>query len=201
MKGRSILIAVAVAAAALVALTAGPASATVLCKVPESPCPEHYPVGTEGTISLAGSALIETTGGTTLVTCNETTISGFSKNTGGKGEGVVSGGGEWKISECTNTVTVLKVGEVEVAHIPGTHNGTVVARGTQITVNGIFGSSCVYGPGAGNDLGTAVGGSTEMSINAIISRQAGGFTCPADVRWTATYQKTSPGTAVYVEAE
>lgn len=201
MKYLKMLMVIAVASAAFCAVLSGSASATVLCKKAISPCPEDYPAGTVGTASLLGSAAIRTTEGTTLVTCNETTITGTSENTGGKGEAVKSIGGEWLVRECTNPVTVLKTGKLSVFHISGTHNGTVIAEGAELTVGGIFGASCVYGPGSGLDLGTYVGGTGELNIKTVVNRVSGGFTCPSDVWWTASYRSTSPATPVYIEEE
>jgi hypothetical protein len=168
---------------------AGTAGATLLC--PEPSCAKDYAAGTKMSVSLKSgtSAVFTTTEGTTLNTCNGTTIEGSTANTGGSGIAVKSATAEWSFKNCTSSTTTIKNGELEVTRITGTNNGTVVARGYEITVQTIFGS-CVFGPGTGTDIGTLIGGSAVMKVNSVLQKISG--LCPSTGRWSAEYTVTSP---------
>jgi hypothetical protein len=198
---------VAASAALSALLGAGTASATVLCDsaLSTSGCTttsNQYPAGTEiaaGLIS-GSSAILETTGGTTLVTCSGSGIAGKTSNAGSSTETVKAQISSLSWSGCTQTVKTLVLGELEVHHIAGTDNGTVTGKSTQVTVNGIFGESCVYGTGAASDLGTLRGGALpQITVNTILPLISGGAFCPKEARWTVTYTITKP-TPLYVSA-
>jgi len=199
-----------VAAVALTALVgAGAASATVLCKnnLNTEKCSEPYPVGTKGTASLASgsSAIIEEVGpeGETLDTCKGSTATETLQNAGsatttvtGK---VAASGITW--SNCTFSTTTISGGEAELHWIAGTDNGTLTAKGFEVTINTIFFGSCVYGLGSTmKDWGTIVGGAPgSFTANAIVSKISGGVTCPTEARVTGKYINTEPK-AGYVAA-
>ncbi|MDQ3725056.1 MAG: hypothetical protein M3335_04055 [Actinomycetota bacterium] len=188
----------AVAAAALMAFVgASTASATVLCKVNTATTGCHvggnaYAKGTTIKGNLTATAILETVGGEVLNKCTGSTLEGKTETTGGAAETV-----EGKIltlswSGCEKHTTTLSTGKL-VIHYSEKDNGTLTASGTEVTINGIFGTSCVYGAGEGLNLGTVVGGSpATIAINTIVPRISGGFLCPAEARWTASYELTSP---------
>jgi hypothetical protein len=102
-------------------------------------------------------------------------------------------------SGCTNTTTTLAGGEVEVHSISGTDNGTVTAKGFEVTMI-FFGVSCIYGAGAGLDLGELTGGQPAiLQLNAVVSKQSGSFACPATTVWEGTLTVTNHA-KVYVES-
>jgi hypothetical protein len=191
-------LAVALAAALTALLGTATASATVICKnnLNTKACSEPYPVGTKGTASLKGSMILETLGGEVLDTCTGSTVSSTLENPGSATTTVKSGLSSITFSGCTNPVVTLNPGSAELHHIAGTDNGTLTTQKTEITINGIFGTSCVYGTGASLDMGTTVGGNPgSMTINTIVPRISGSFVCPVEARLTATYVATSPTNA------
>jgi hypothetical protein len=195
MKYIKILSLAAVAAMALMAF-AGTASATVLKSGTTT-----LGVGTTIDASLKGSAKLES-GGEVLDTCTAGTVKGPITNAGGSNATVTGEIKELTWENCTKPTTTLKPGTLEIHHITGTTNGTVTGSGSEVTINGIFGTSCVYGTGAGLDLGTLKGvtsGSASLVINVSVPRTAGGFLCPSSAVWNAEYTVTSP-TGLNVEA-
>ncbi|MDQ3724680.1 MAG: hypothetical protein M3335_02115 [Actinomycetota bacterium] len=197
----------AVAAAALMAFVgAGTASATTLCTATETPCATANQINAvhDNIIkaTLSGTAVLERTSGEALASCTVGGMEGKITNGGGS-SATVSGdltALTWgaKGAGCNQTVHTVKLGELEIHHIAGTDNGTVTAKNTEVTVE-IFGVSCTYGSGAALHLGTLTGGkSPVLHINAVVNKTAGGFLCPEDARWTATYNVTQP-TPIYVE--
>jgi hypothetical protein len=199
MKYLKMLGLAAVAAMALAAFVgAGTASATVLCKTTSTPCNSIYGKGTVLVTSLSGSNLIETTSGSTLTTCTGTSTKATIENAGGSTSTVVAPLTEMVASGCTGIVNTLKLGTLEIHHITGTDNGTITGLFSEVTT-ALFGTTCTYGAGAGIDAGTLTGGeSPTIKVNEIVKKVAGGFVCPAEVRWTASYNVTSPK-PLYVE--
>ena len=204
MKYLKMLGLAAVAAMALMAFAgAGTASATTLCKtVPDAngncEAAWHYPIGTviHASQEAGTTAILEDTSGNTLVTCTESTIKGTTTTTGSSTETVkghisamIWGSGP---TPCTATTDTIALGELEVhAELPH-GNGTLTGSGSKVTVQ-IFGVSCVYGTGAGTDLGTVTGGNpATIDVNAVINRVEGGFLCPSTTKWTASYVITEP---------
>lgn len=195
----------AVAAAGLMAvLGAGTASATVLCKnnLNTEHCSEPYPAGTKGVASMEGSGTMETLEGKVLNTCSGSTVEETLQNTGSatttvtdksEGKGIAWTG-------CTTPVSVLSGGEGELHWISGTDNGTVTAKGFEVTMN-LSGVSCVYGLGSTmKDWGEVIGGAPGfMQVNVVVSKVGGGFLCPKEARLTGKYINTEPK-AGYVAA-
>jgi hypothetical protein len=198
MKHLKMLGLAVMAAAALMALIgAASASATVICKnnLNTEKCSEPYPVGTKGTASLQGSAVMETLGGETLVTCTGSTVSSTLENAGSATTTVKSSLSSISFTGCSTTVSVISPGSAELHHIPGTDNGTLTTQNTKVTTL-IFGVSCTYGTGASRDVGTTVGGNPgSMTLNTTFPKVEGGFVCPSEVRFTGKYVATSPTNA------
>ena len=198
----------AVAAMVLMAfLGASSASATVLCKTPNTTtdCKEsawHYPTNTVIDSSLEETASLETTGGTVLDTCKGGTVKGKTTNTGSSTETVDGFIEQLTWSECTKTTNSLHnanpategtFGTLEIHWISNTDNGTVTGKNTRVTINTIFGS-CTYGTEAGgNHIGTLTAGSMgTLHIEATIPLISGGGLCPPSGRWTGSYTITEP---------
>jgi hypothetical protein len=200
---KGVVIAVAAVLAVLPAVGARTAPAAVLCKTTTTPCSSAYLKGSGFDAALATTATLETTGGTTLATCTAGTLKGTLSARGAEAEAEAAtvALGSFTLSGCSNTTSVLKAGELSFPAIAGTDNGTVVARNTEVTFNGIFGASCVYGTGSGIELGTLVGGgSPTLKLNAFLSLVSGNGLCPSQARWTAEYNVAEPK-PVYVEPE
>jgi hypothetical protein len=208
MKYLKVLGFAAAAAAALMASAGvGTASATVLCKVTETPCStaNEWPAGTfaSGSLASGSSAGFYTTGGALEETCSGATIGGELGSAGGPTETVKGSGGPKNVvwSGCTHTMDTIEGGEIEVHHIAGTDNGTVTGKGFRTTVN--IGISCVYTYGTGIDVGAVTGGeSPTLHVNAIINKAEGSFLCPSTAVVKAEGVLTEPkGVAGYVEDE
>jgi len=195
----------AVAAAALMVIGPGTVTATVLCKNNASTekCSEPYPVGTEGTATLAAETtlVLEASGGTVLDTCSESTVKSTLANAGSATTTVKSGVSTITWGNCTRTTTTLNPGGAEAHWIPGTNDATFTTiEGTEITINTIFGT-CVYGTGAALDMGIAKGGKPgSLTISTSVPKISGNFACPATGVLTGKYVATSP-TAAWVTKE
>ena len=178
-------------------------STSVLCKSNANTalCGESYGTGTSLELSQTGTSVLETTGGTTLVTCSGATLKAGVENAGGASSSVAGSVSSLGWSGCTNTVNTLKVGSFEIRHTAGTDNGIFVLKDTEVTVNGIFGSSCNYGYGsAAGTEGALTGGSpATVQFEAVVPRISGGFTCPADTVWKAEFEVEEPA-PLYVAA-
>src|SRR5215203_2849176 len=133
---------VVIAAAAMMAL-AGTASATVLCANNTEPCTAPYKAGTEVKMSLKPATSAGLQAGFATITCTESTLTGKTSTTGSSTETVRGLPATWMTGGCNATVTVLKLGELEIHHIPGTSGGTLTAKGAEVTVSS-FGVHCVY---------------------------------------------------------
>jgi hypothetical protein len=209
MKYLKVLGFAAAAAAALMASAGvGTASATVLCKVTETPCStaNEWPAKTEavGSLKSGTTALFKNTAGAVEETCNGAKISGTLGKAGSGTETVSGTGGPENVvwSGCTNTMDTIEGGEIEVHHIAGTDNGTVTGKGFKTTVL-LFGVSCVYSYGTGTDIGVITGGeSPTLHVNMVINKSGGSFLCPTDAIVEAVGVLTEPkGAAGYVEDE
>jgi hypothetical protein len=162
----------------------------ILCKSTTTPCTSPHNKETTVDADLTGSFTFQT-GSTTIATCTGSTIKGNVPSVSGA-EAVVVPLQELTWSGCSQTTHTLTLGELEIERIEGTENGTVTGRKTEWTF-GIYGVSCSYGFGEGTDLGTLMGGAeATLSINATISKTAGGFLCPSSAVWKASYQFTQP---------
>lgn len=188
-----------IAAAALMAiLGASTASATVICKnnLNTEKCSEPWPIGTEGTASLASgsSALLVDTEGGELDRCSASTVTGKLKSQG-SGVPAISELSTLTWGSCTFATKTLSAGSGELTWIKGTDNGTLVTKGTEVTINTVFFGSCIYGtPSTGTDMGTTVGGNPgSLTVNAVIKKLSGSnFACPETTIFTAKYVATSP---------
>jgi hypothetical protein len=200
MKYLKILGLAAVAAMAMMAF-AGSASATEL----KSGGTAGTKLGVGATLeaSLEKSAILATTGGTTLATCTTASVKGSIGNAGGAGATVTGPVTKenltWapKGAGCTNTTHTIEGGELEIHGIAGSHNGTLTAKKFQVTVDGIFGVSCIFTAGTGTHMGTLTGAATAtghavMDINATVTKTPGssGF-CPEKAVWTGNYKVTN----------
>ena len=130
------------------------------------------------------------------MTCTEGKTKGKTSNAGSSSETVKGNFEAWTWGGCSTTVDALSLGSLEVHWIAGTNNATLTGSGSTWTYD-IFGVSCAYGTGTGTDLGTLTGSATSTSkatidVATVISKQQGGFLCPSDVRWTASYVITEP---------
>jgi len=188
MKYLKMLGLAAVAAAALMAFVgAGTASADELCT--QTPVNKMCPEGTQITTitgSQIGTGTLETTGGSTLITCkgSHIHIDITDQGTGKDISGTIT---ELTWSECSGTVNTLVTGTTTgntVSH----SSGTLTAKKTEVTT-GILGTTCTYGAGEGTDIGTT--NNTELVISAIVKKTAGSFLCPSEARWTTAYKITN----------
>jgi hypothetical protein len=198
-----------VAAAVLTAIIgASSASATVLCTETVTPCPAKKKIGPTGdstdnwihaSLEPGTSVYFLSTTGTTaepLATCTESTVKAEAENTGSATE-TVKGTIEAKNliwGGCTpKGVTTIKGGTLEVHWIEGTDNGTVTIKEAEVTLILPGNVSCIYGAGAGIDVGTMTGGAmATLDFSAVINLVAGGFLCPKTVIWEAKYTVTEP---------
>ncbi|MGN6816508.1 MAG: hypothetical protein ACTHK3_10560 [Solirubrobacterales bacterium] len=201
MKYLKMLGLAAVAAMAVMAFFgASSASATVLCTTTTAPCGTGWHV--DKTVGTAiGSTSLHSTGGALEATCTESSSTAEKSTTGSSTTtpvGTVAKAGlTW--GGCNQITETLEGGELEIHQIAGTHNGTVTAKGFKVTVV-IGGLSCTFGAGTGIHLGVLTGGDPAiLHANAVVNKVAGGFLCPADSVWEATYQITNH-TSVYVVA-
>ena len=191
MLGLAVIAALVVAAFA----GAGSASATVLCKTTTTPCNSKWTKGTQVEFNLrAGtSATWKDTSGTSLKTCTGGKWKGEIINEGSATEHVKIKNTEISWSSCTVATVSLKLGELEIQHITGTDNGTMVLKNAEFTTNDFFFGDCSYGTGAGVDIGTLTGSSIGDSIMDINGRlgPVGGSCCP-DVVWVEEFTITVP---------
>lgn len=177
--------------AALAFIGAGAASATVLCNEAATEC-ASYEKGAVVDASLTETTTFSTTGGTVLDECTFGMVEGRTSNAGGTSETVNEAIAELPWESCTNTTDTTNKGELEIHWISGTNNGTVTGKNVSVTLNTAFGS-CTYGTGTALDLGTLTGGSpATIDVNTILAKQAGGFACPSEVKWSAHYKAASP---------
>jgi hypothetical protein len=180
----------AVAALAMMALAAS-ASATAL----KGAGGTALGAGTLIEGALSKNAVLETISGEKLNECTASSLVGKTSNAGSATETVKGAINLLTWSGCEKATSTLSTGELEIHWISGTTNGTVTGKSTEVTINGIFGSSCVYGTGTGTDLGVLKGGTpATIEISTIVPRISGGFLCPTEARWTAAYKVTNPGT-------
>jgi len=179
-----------VAAAALVMLLAfgaGSASADEICTTNTTPCTSQI---TTFESSGVGTATLETTGGTTLVSCSGKNNKGTIQKIG-SAIAIVLSIINW--FECTGTVTTIKNGSLEINSSGGT-SGSVAGKETEVTV-GVLGTTCTYGTGSGTTLGTING--TALTFNAVITKTAGSFLCPSSARYTGS-EKVTNHNAVFI---
>jgi RHS repeat-associated protein len=185
----------AVAAVALIVLiSAGPASATVLCKnnSSTSSCSETYGTGTEMKATSEGTSTLTTA--FKNIECSEATIQGKTTNESGTAiEGKIE---TLTFGKCNCEVKVIKGGTFSITQISATDNGTFKSSGTEVTTScsTIFGTvHCIYATSS-TDLGTLTGGKpAKFDISsADIPRLTTNALCDETANWDATYKITSP---------
>src|SRR6476646_2462429 len=156
---------------------AGSASATVLCKVTESPCSESNLIKKDGSLidaDLEGRSVTTLTSGYIFESCTGGTLDTSVSSPGGA------------------SVTVTQSGEIEIHHIAGTDNGTVTAKGFGFKYAGLAGE-CFYTPASPGELGLLTGGTTPiLDINSVFRESKESLACIPTIVWKATYKFTQP---------
>jgi hypothetical protein len=197
---RTLGLAAVAATALMVFVGAGTALAeTTVCKTIQNPCPAGWALQGGETIdaTLSGSTIMETTGGAVLQTCTGGTIKGTVAGAGVATTptgSVEPSGLTWGV--CTRTTDTIQGGSIQLhANGDATHTGTIKARHISVTVSTVSFGSCTFGLGSLNeysDIGTVTSSTPGViHINALLPKEAGG--CPNQIRWTATYNVTTPG--------
>jgi hypothetical protein len=173
MKSSKMFSLVAMAAISLIALAgAGTASATELYKLTSPNPSDTLGAGTELEMSLASgtSALWKQTFNAEYFGNVETCVSGTTRikiESAGGGEGVHPTGKftGFGYGLCARPMAVLKSGQVEIQHIPGTTNGTVISKEAEVTIySPIFGVSCITKTGTGTKTGTLTGATSSTGF-------------------------------------
>jgi len=168
----------------------------VLCKTKTTPC--NSPWGKE--TAVVGDAVHFTlkTGETTLVTCSGGALKGNIPTLGGESETFGVALEELSWTGCTEFTRTVSPGELEVKRIEGTSNGTVSAKGTEVTIP-VGGLDCTYGFPASTDLGTLTGGTeATLIVSATATKTAGSLLCPKTATWAVSYKFTKPA-PLYLE--
>ncbi|HEX3040905.1 MAG TPA: hypothetical protein VHP56_02295 [Solirubrobacterales bacterium] len=184
MKHLKMLGLAAVAATALMAFAAGPASATTLSI---NGVTQTGAVAIEASIAAGNSAILKDTSGFSQNTCTTSVAKGSTDTK--TGEAVTGKLSSLTFSNCTRTVTVHKPGALEILWISGSTNGTVYSENAQVTSGSPIGIlNCTTGETT--HIGTLTGiasGSATMHINALIN-------CGiiSSAKWEGTYTITSP---------
>jgi hypothetical protein len=174
----------------------GSASATVLCANNTSPCTSPYAKGTAIKASLKAGTSARMLAGFAEVTCAQSTISGSTATAGSSTETVRGLPASWETGSCNMTVDVIKMGELEIHHIAGTSAGTLIGKGSEVTVSN-FGVHCIYGTVNGTHLGkltgsSETGGTATIQASANMAKVAGGFLCANPAQWNAEYVLSTP---------
>jgi hypothetical protein len=200
----------ALAVMALVGAASASAAETTLCKTEHanSVCPqaEHYNSGTSITGTNSGNAVLTTSGGfiNPTVTCTKSTVGGKTTATGGNPlTGSITTftftGCSWSGGSCT----VTSVNTPYSAGIEWTsgQDGTFTAGssgkgepGASVTCEGIA-LTCTYT----KEVSLEAEGGKPAKIYAKNEslKISGGFGCPTEAHWTATY--TVSPSPLYVE--
>lgn len=188
------IIGLVAAATALLALGAGMASATVLCKEDKDPCGSDYAAGTliQGQLP-AGVSMLWRKFGKVSDTCTASTLIGKTSNTGGSASTVVMPLSSLTWTGCTTARETVKPGTLEFVHI--TPPWAYVAR---VTIKGAEWKEgpCTYGSSVPLWIGSmkksaTITSAAEIEIEGIIPRLAG-FPCPETVEWVARYTISTP---------
>jgi hypothetical protein len=204
MKYLKMLGLAAIAAAALMAFAgAGTASADELCTEPADAtnmCPtgklitEIHAIGEE-------SAKLEDTNGNTIDTCTAHTVSISNITQGTTVRPIIAHHVTtiWENSgtRCTFPTITITNGSGESKHASG-GGTTVIAKGTEVTINTFLFGSCVYGAGASLDLGSIPNGGDTISINVVVNKTGGNFACPTTAKWNAKYTVTNHNKVFYI---
>lgn len=176
-------------------------SGGVLCTTEgTSTCTMSYPPGAAVDLSLKSgtSMTLKNTAGSIGDTCTGGTISGTVGVAAGNAVSIALTQSSW--SSCSNTTSTVAVGSLEIERIGGTHNGTVIGKGTEWKFT-IAGVECTYGLGTGTDLGTLTAGSEPvLKLHSTVEKKGESFLCPEDSVLEAEFVVTSPH-ALYVDEE
>lgn len=168
-----------------------------LCKSTTTPCGSPY--ARETAVDADSVSFVLESGETTLATCTGGTIKGNIPTLGGESEAFTVYLEELTWTGCVGTTRTLALGELEVKRIEATENGTVSAKGTEVTVLVSGSLDCTYGFVESTDLGTLTGGSeATLNVSATATRTAGNILCPKTATWTASYKFTKPA-PLYLE--
>jgi len=201
MRNSRILAAAAVAAAAISLWgMAGSASATALYKGANK-----LGVNTAFQASVVTAMLFKDTAGGMSInnTCKKSLMEGKITKAGGAAETVVLAIENLAWEECSVNTATDTGGTLEVHWLEGTKNGPATLIGTTITIN-IGLTPCLYGAGAGIELGTLIGSTaadaTIEPITALEEQAPKRLICPDTIVWTGKYQFNSP-TPLHVTKE
>lgn len=168
----------------------------VLCKTNTTPC--NSPYARETAVVADGVHFTLKTGESTLVTCSAGSLKGNIPTLGGESEAFVIALEELTWTGCTEVARTVSLGELEVERIEGSANGTVSAKGTEVTLP-IGGLDCTYGFPLSTDLGTLTGGSeATLNASATATRTGGNLFCPKTATWSVSYKFTKPA-PLYLE--
>ena len=216
MKYVKMLSLAALAATALMALVGvGTASATkgVACSVNVGggACTSKWAVPTTLDFSLTPgtSAILETTGGSELVTCSTATVKGNLTDAGSSTTTATGSNTEitWGTvaTPCTFASTTVKLGKLKIEAEDNSGNGILYAdEDIEVTVHvpGFLGGPCLYRVPNGRRIGTWDESLQEFTANAVADRITTNHPCVfggATNLWTATYIKTTPSnTTLYI---
>jgi hypothetical protein len=189
-----------VAAMSLLSLGAGPASATELYKFTTPSANDTLGAGTELEMSLktGTSANWKQTFNEELFGFVETCVSGSTRvkiEAAGGGEGVhpsakfLSAG----FGLCSHKMAIIKNGQLEIQHIPGTTNGTVISKEAEVTIySTIFGVSCIAKTGAGTKTGTLTGATSSTGFATFDVESTAPYGICGTLDTSATFTVTSP---------
>jgi hypothetical protein len=209
MKYLKMLGLAAVAAMALTAfLGASSASATVLCTTTPpagTACGTGWHVD-ELTLAVGANPLIlKNTSGSIEAKC---TKAGVTVTKDVTGSATTTAAGEvpkthltWapKGEGCTNKTETIAGGTLEIHWIEGTDNGTVTAKGFEVTVE-LAGLTCTLGLEGTKSIGDLTGGAPAvMHVNVGVVKKAGSFLCPTTGIWEGTYEVTNHTTVDVVK--
>jgi hypothetical protein len=182
----------AIAAASLMALSAGTASADENTSPAGTTAKEDVWSLVPGT----SAKLVNTSGGEILscTKANET----FLIASQGPGKPIL-GTTKYDLENCTLPAKELKEGGEEINAPAESMTATVKATSeSQLTINtGLFGS-CVYAVTAGTTIGTINTSSGEFVENEVTEKLSGsGAVCPETTKWIAEWVRTLPNPFIY----
>lgn len=202
MKYLKMLGLAAVAAMALMAFGAGSASATELCSTNTSPCTgTKYGSGTVIKANLKSGTIANLTNSLGNVTCTTSTVEGKTSSAGG-GTGVAVKGSitSLKFSNCTQDVFGSPSCTVTATGIPAAVQGVATGGGNGKMTTGTAGAEVVClgfiecsfsAPGI--ELTTTGGNPAHVTAsNEVLKIEEGGFLCPSEAKWDATYEVSTP---------
>jgi len=194
--------AIVAAAAALLFVTVGSASATVLCKAAESPCSSlnRYPLGTQLSYKMTEGKLLMKTQYMGIPWQSGESLEWWPKgktSTEGSLTTTVEGKHETVFGCPCVGVLFLGIGGYSIHHITGTANGQFTMSGFQVLLNG-QGFECTYG---GTFVaGTLTGGNpATMQINGTVPYISGSG-CPGTMSITSGPIKFEAPAPLYVAA-